>query len=63
MLTLIRRGKIEEEALQQAGRYYIDLYKKGTRSKVPFKDVTAGNIRYVVYEYLAELWVFVDITD
>lgn len=65
MLQLHRRGKIEEEALQRAAREYIGIYKREGDSRVliPFKDVTAGRVRYVVFEYLAEQWCFVDITD
>ena len=65
MLQLHRRGKIEEEQLQQAARAYLWIYAKNGTALVPFKDVAAGKIRYVKFTQLpgVEGWVFTDLVD
>jgi hypothetical protein len=65
MLTLARRGKIEEEQLQEAAREYLWMYVQRSIAAVPFKDLTVGRVRFVVFEKLpgVEGWTFVDITD
>ncbi|HZF64194.1 MAG TPA: hypothetical protein VEZ55_06915 [Chitinophagaceae bacterium] len=67
MLTLHRKGKLEEWQLQQAARGYIGLYKKPGEETVliPFRDVARNKVRYVKFQKFegVEHWSFVDLVD
>lgn len=62
---LTRLGQFDEEDLVDAAKFYLPLYGKFEKEvcKVPFKDLDESTIRYVVFTWLANQWVFTDIQN
>jgi hypothetical protein len=57
-------GQMAMELGEQA-KDYLSIYAKAgdEYAFVPFRDLEAGKKRYVKFQYLAGMWVYVDLVD
>jgi hypothetical protein len=58
-------GDIMALELGERAKDYIRWYEKKGQPicKVPFIDLETGMKRFVKFEFMAGIWVFVDLTD
>lgn len=59
MLTVL--GKIDEEILAKIGKDYIWLYETYDDDMVKVPFLYKKKVRHLIYQYLADQWVFTDL--